>query len=308
MFKKLTVCLPTYNRKAFIEKQIEFFESELASDESLLNQVNFIVADNSSTDKTVDFLQNKKDSNKVFEVIFNDHNLGLVGNVIKLLRESQSEYVWFVSDDDELRSGILKWVLGTITEHNNLNFVYLNYLIAGKKAVNKNHGLHLDSRKMAMGIFDEGYGSLVFMTACIYKKNNLNELSDLEMFEWLSAPLLYSFYSCSKGGAYVSGEAWIKFRTGNASYASLKRILKLKFEEYIPILESLDRYGYEKKDILCSIQNFLKNQSHAHFLYNFINFKNSLRIYRNYYNLTILLNLPRIIVSYAITIVSKPKH
>ena len=117
------------------------------------------------------------------------------------------------------------------------------------------------------------------------------------MFNSLSAPLLYSFYSCTKGSIYLTNESWLNYRHGGASYASFKTVSKLKFEEFIPILESLPTFGYDKKEVRKTIKTFFKKQSHAHFLYNFINFPKSFRLYK-YYTLKTVFKFPVNILSY----------
>lgn len=298
MNKVLTVCLPTYNRLNFIKRQLQFFESEILANKTLLERINFIVADNCSNDGTIEFFKEIKNAKPFFNFTFNQKNLGLVGNIINLLHLSQTEYVWFVSDDDEIEAGVLIKILDIIDKHNGVNFIYLNYLINKKKGFVKDQGFFKEPKKVALELFNEGYGSLVFMTSCVYKKNNLLELSNSKMFSLLSAPMFYSFYSLSKGNAYITGKAWINFRMGHASYAGFKRNLKLKFEEYISILEALPSMGYDEIEVNKTIRHFFKYQSHSHLLYSFVNFSNSIKLYKKYYTFKSLLLLPSNIINY----------
>ena len=135
------------------------------------------------------------------------------------------------------------------------------------------------------------------MTACVYKRNNILELKDDNMFTWISSPMLFSFYSCSKGPIYIIEEPMIIFNPGNASYAGLKRVFKIKFEEYIKILEKLEDFDYNRNDVCNTIKTFFKKQSHSHFLYNFINLKKSIRLYK-YYNLETIVYFPVNIINY----------
>ena len=279
MDKILTVCIPTFNRSSFIKKQMSFFQDQIKKNESIIEKVAFVVADNASTDSTVNFLSQYRQNNNFFEYFVNPSNLGLVGNIGALLNASDTEYVWFVSDDDKLKDGVTEEVIKIINQYNRPEFIFLNYSSYGKKGFNGKSGYRSDSKEAALEVFQESYGSLVFMTACVYKRKHLLELSKNKMFMWLSAPMLYSFYSCAKGPVFLCKDYWVYFNPGNASYSGLKRILKLKFEEYIPILESLVSFGYNSKLVQEAISGFFEHQSHAHLLYNFINFN-----YRNYWN------------------------
>ena len=295
--KKLTICLPTYNRYKFIKNQLAFFNNEFNDNKSLNEKVEFIVADNASNDCTADFLAQYKKENNFFNYVVNSENLGLVGNIVHLLNLAKTEYVWFVSDDDELNHGVVQQVVEIIENHNNPEYIFLNFLVFGNKNFTGKCGLREDSKKAALEVYREDYGSLILMTACIHKKNNLLEIQDNDMFKWLSAPLLYSFYSCSKGSIYLTNESWLNYRHGGASYASFKTVSKLKFEEFIPILESLPKFGYDKKEVKKTIKIFFKKQSHAHFLYNFINLSKSLRLYK-YYSIKTFFKFPVNVLSY----------
>jgi len=301
--KKLTIGLPTYNRLNYVKKQLSFFKGEIKNNKEIQEKVNFIVADNASTDQTPLFLSDYKSKNDFFDYVINPSNLGLVGNVVKLLDLSTTEYVWFVSDDDDLAPGIVTKVLEILVSNPKIEFIFLNYSFFNRKGFMGKTGLRFDSKKATFDVFREHYGSLVLITACVHKRKNLNELSSNSMFKWLSGPLLYSFFSGTKGPIYLTEDIWINYRTGDASYAGFKTISKLKFEEYVPILESLPKFGYDKNETKKTIQIFFQKQSHAHLLYIGINFKNALRLYK-YYTFKAILNMPLHILQYTKRIIS----
>lgn len=297
MNKILTVCIPTFNRIDFLKKQMSFFQSQIKKNDKILEKVAFIVSDNASIDNSAKYLSQYRKNNNFFEFIVNSSNLGLVGNIAALLNSAGTDYVWFVSDDDELKDGVLEEVIKIIHQNNRPEFVFMNYSLFGKKGFNGKAGYRVDSKEAALEVFQEAYGSLVFMSACVYKRRHLLDLAKNKMFTWLSAPMLYSFYSCAKGPVFLSEDYWVYFNSNNASYSGLKRILKLKFEEYIAILESLVSFGYDAKSVKKTISIFFESQAHAHFLYNFIDFKHSLPLYR-YYSLKTMIKMPVNIVSF----------
>lgn len=285
MLKKLTICIPTYNRLSFLKKQINFLNSEIKQNKSLLNHINFIICDNASEDDTGIFLEELTNENDFFECHLNTENLGLIGNVNKLLSLSKTDFVWFLSDDDEIEKGGLTQVIDIISNYNNLNFIFLNLHVNGKKSFIPNSGLISNSKKVAIEIFDESYGSLVLISSCIYKRENLNKLKEHRFFDNLLSPLLYSFYCCSVGDIYIFEKPLVNFRTNNASYYSFKRNLKLKFEGYVQILESFTEFGYDKKEINSLIKNFIKNHSTSHFIYMFLNFSNAIWLLKKHYSI-----------------------
>lgn len=294
--KKLTICIPTYNRKIYLTNQLLFLYKQVSKNNDILDFVEFIVSDNASNDGTHEILKELQEKYKFFKYHINTSNLGLIGNVNLLLNLSQTEYVWFISDDDKIRDGVIEEILKIINT-NQPSFIFINYILNKNKAYRGTTGYRTDSRKAALEIFREQYGSLVFITACVYKRVHLLEIKNFQMSTWLSAPLYFSFFSLSKGSAYITRQTWITFTPNNASYAGLKRILKLKFEEYLTILEYLPQMEYQEKEVSKTIKIFFEKQSHAHFLYNFVSFSNSLRLYK-YYNFKTLIKLPFNILSY----------
>lgn len=294
----LTICIPTYNRMLFLKKQLDFFYKQLENKPNIQNQVKFIVSDNASTDNTLSMLETWDKKSLFFDHYSNEENYGLVGNIKVSLNRSTTEYVWFVSDDDELKEGIIEKVLDVLN-NDFPEFLFINYSNGNTRKIGYTGlgGLILDSKTTALNIYNESYGSLVFMTSCVYKRKNILELNNDSMSSWISVPLLYSFYSCAKGPMYIIKEPMVIFNPGNASYAGTKRVLKIKFEEYIKVLEKLEAFGYNRKEVLKTIKTFLKKQSHSHFLYNFVNPRNSVRLYK-YYNLSTIVNFPVNIINY----------
>ena len=174
--KKLTICIPTYNRLKFIEKQLGFFKDEFENNKLILKDVEFIVADNASNDDTALFLSEYKNKHQFFDYQINPTNLGLVGNVVNLLNLAKTEYVWFVSDDDDLKPGVVEKILEIIQNNDNPELIFLNYSLNGNSGFTGKEGLRVDSKEAVLDVFREFYGSLVLITACVYKRKNLNEL------------------------------------------------------------------------------------------------------------------------------------
>lgn len=295
--KVLTICIPTYNRSELVKKQMEFFKNEVENDNSILKKVKFIVGDNASTDNTIQLVREVNQIHPFFDLISNKINLGLIGNVINLLNLSYTEYIWFVSDDDYLRKGIVLEVLNLIEKHKDLNFIFLNYENNGRNGYTGDTGFFENSKGTALKIFDEAYGSLVFLTSCIYRRDNLIEISDNYFYNKLSSPLFYSFYSCSKGNIFVTQKTWVVFRRGNASYKGIKNFLILKFDNYVPILENLTNYGYNKEDVIKSIKSFFIIQSHSYFLYFFVRPLRAFLLLK-YISIKALIYFPKNILSY----------
>lgn len=93
---KLSVIVVTYNHEKYIRQAIE----------SILNQkVDFqykiIIADDASTDKTPQIIKEfqKNYPDKIFP-IFNEKNLGVLKNVLNIMKHIQTDFIAFLDGDD----------------------------------------------------------------------------------------------------------------------------------------------------------------------------------------------------------------
>ncbi len=127
MKKKLSICIPTYNREGKLRLQIQFLLNELSSlDAPLRDLVEIIVSDNASTDGTAQFMNGLFHNN--VQYYCNKENEGIVANAYKVVGYADGEFIWVVGDDDILNKGVLGRVFEIIYEYPNLNFIYLNHL------------------------------------------------------------------------------------------------------------------------------------------------------------------------------------
>ena len=158
----LTICIPTYNRKNYLENQLAFFQKQVENNPNILQKVRFIVSDNASTDDTCKMLESWDKSLCFFDYYRNDKNLGLVGNIIASLKRSTTDYVWFVSDDDQLKEGIIERVLDALI--NSIpEFLFINY---SKVIIQKK--LDLQVREVCMLIQE--------VPLSIFSKNHMDHL------------------------------------------------------------------------------------------------------------------------------------
>ena len=98
---KLTIAIPTYNRKKIIVESLEKMH-----DSKVLNDIglDFIVSDNGSDDGTYDALldfKNRRECHNL-QIIGSDKNYGFTANLKKVLFESSSKYTVIISDEDPI--------------------------------------------------------------------------------------------------------------------------------------------------------------------------------------------------------------
>jgi glycosyltransferase involved in cell wall biosynthesis len=97
---KLTIAIPTYNRKQTLFELLQQFELILGSISSSF-VIDFIIFDNSDTDETEIALKDLTSIGKS-KLMYKKHpkNLGYDGNIFDLYLNATGDYVWFFGDDD----------------------------------------------------------------------------------------------------------------------------------------------------------------------------------------------------------------
>lgn len=103
MKKLLTIAIPTYNRADQLNESIRDLLKVLPG------ECRILVSDNGSTDNTHEIcLKYSRFEN--FNFIESEKNEGYDRNVLKLLENVTTDYIWFLSDDDRITGDLLSIV------------------------------------------------------------------------------------------------------------------------------------------------------------------------------------------------------
>ena len=110
----LTICIPTYNRVERVTNCVRRIVSECKSDE-----IEILVGDNASTDGTEEEIAKIKDSR--LRYYKNKSNLGIAGNLLKIIKEANGDFIYIHWDDDLMELSTIPWILETIKKNQSLN-------------------------------------------------------------------------------------------------------------------------------------------------------------------------------------------
>lgn len=102
---KLSICISTLNRAAFIGKTIDSIASQLTDECELL------ILDNASTDGTQQLLSERAQRDKRIRYVRKETNDGLDRNYDQAIELSRGEYCWPMADDDLFKPGAVAAVL-----------------------------------------------------------------------------------------------------------------------------------------------------------------------------------------------------
>ena len=98
----LSVLIANYNHARYL---LEALEAILAQS---YRPVEIIVADDASTDNSVEIIQSFARENSLIRLVRNDQNIGVVLNGNRLLELASGEYVYFAAADDRVLPGLFE--------------------------------------------------------------------------------------------------------------------------------------------------------------------------------------------------------
>lgn len=174
----LSIVIPTYNRVKFLETTINCFMKQIADGE-LGDEVEIVVGNDASSDGTRDYLNRLEKSCKFVMVINNASNLGLSGNVEKLIDKARGKYIWLFGEDDLIIDKSIKRIMQAI-ETNDPNYILintsnilsfddrnLNYKIVDENRLNLHEDIFIDN-------FEKEKGTLLKVKNWLYLTNLLS--------------------------------------------------------------------------------------------------------------------------------------
>ena len=94
--KLLSICIPTYNRRSFLEEAVQ------SALKIYRPQVEIIISDNCSSDDTEEYCSQLVNKYPFIKYNRNEKNLGPDGNFLWLLQNATGKYIQILSDDDSV--------------------------------------------------------------------------------------------------------------------------------------------------------------------------------------------------------------
>jgi abequosyltransferase len=113
--KKLTIAIPTYNRKEAITSKVNEISSYITN-QNLSEQIELLIVDNCSSEYNIyEILGHEKETSFV-NVQKNSGNIGAGSNFLRCLELANSEYVWLLGDDEILDLSYLENLATTLQD------------------------------------------------------------------------------------------------------------------------------------------------------------------------------------------------
>lgn len=118
--KKLSICIPTYNRSAFLDVLLESLVDQISAS-GRGDEIEVLVSDNASPDNTPAIGAKYQTAIRYWR---NAENIGPDANFLKLFGEACGKFIWLPGDDDTVRPDTLQYILRMIDEQD-FDYLYL---------------------------------------------------------------------------------------------------------------------------------------------------------------------------------------
>ena len=278
----LTVSIPTYNREHHLDRQLDWAVRSIAG---RWEQVELIVSDNGSRDNTSGVCERwKQQTHGQLRVFRHPRNLGLALNALHCIQQANGQYVWLISDDDEIVDGAFDWVLQTLSNSKELSFIHLNGMMKEKKgkiALESVYSFKRDRyENPGIFLFQECLRQSplsIGLTGSIYRSQIVKTALERwpGMKDNLAFPVFLAGYAASRGGMLVRAEPSWAFIDGTTSFKSMWPVVDFYLlpEVYIKLINE----GYQEEFMRARI---LSNLNFIRFMLKFpIQFLKSIKLY-----------------------------
>ncbi len=120
----LSVCIPTYNRPKDFEKCLKNIIPQIT------DEVEVVIRDDSPDDETEKITRSLLEGSGIRYRYVHGEKIGLDAANLFLIENASGRYIWWFSDDDEMKEGAIAHVLRIIRAHPEISFIWANFMIA----------------------------------------------------------------------------------------------------------------------------------------------------------------------------------
>lgn len=254
MEKKLSICIPTYNRRKFLERNINALLPQLTDD------IEVIISNNCSTDDTEEYCKTL-DSRIAYHK--QPENIGPDGNFLWLLENANGKYILILSDDDYFEDGAVARLinylegkelgLGIINSRSLLNDGSLTDLYFGI-------GEDIEYSEEQIAEFIEKIGTqLILISALVFNRNLLKKVDNKSQYDntnLLQTCVAFKCLEFNKKTALIRSVACVVDDGNRSGYNFYKVFIKNWHDALFKIGLSA---GFPKKGLVRTYNNTLKH-------------------------------------------------
>ena len=188
----LSICIPTYNRKNYLEKLITQLVQLIISKNL---DIEICVSDNCSEDGTWEFLKEIAVKHPAFIIHQQDRNIGADRNHIAVANLAASKWILVMGDDDLIVEANLINLLEELPSLEKYDFVLLNTKISAEQNLfNLDHGVLTYSqlkKSLKKSTTEYGFIGSHLMSKKVAVEKNKRDLKDMKAWSGFST-FIYS--------------------------------------------------------------------------------------------------------------------
>lgn len=235
---KLSICIATFNRAAFIGATLDSIIPQMTSD------CEIVVSDNASTDDTENVVAEYTRRFDRLRYIRQDTNIGPDRNFDCTVQLARGEYCWLMPDDDLMKPGAVARVLQALRRDLSLIIVNMEFRDVSMSRVLQRSSLDFDSDRfygrdeMDRLFLEVDEDRIMYIGGMIIKRAIWLARDRERYYDSLFVYVGAIFQAPLPGGALVIAEPLISNRLGNTqSYSS--KMIEIVFVTWPSLVESL---------------------------------------------------------------------
>lgn len=224
----LSICIPTYNRAAFLKELLPEVLGQIAR--VLSGEVELVISDNASTDGTSEYLRSIDNAHLRWWT--NDENIGGDRNFLKCVAEAKGKYVWLFGDDDVLPKDSVARVLDFLRRESPALLISVDSDVEPR--------LYSDYRSLLKDEGDDFALAHTLISANVFKR----ELFDMDLAVdklWVQYAHMFGIMSRMPGRAIGAMPRFVDTRPVRAEFAKYPSCLCVKQAIYMWFLAK--RFG-----------------------------------------------------------------
>jgi len=240
---KVSIITVTFNCISVINDCLESIKAQEYKD------IEHIVVDGASTDKTLSLLNAKRDQ---IQVLISEKDKGIYDAMNKGINLAKGDIIGFLNSDDIYASNnVLSKVASLFNNNPMLDACYADLVYTNKFDTSKNIR-YWKSNKFIPGSFSKGWcppHPTFFVRRAVYERLGIFNLNysisaDVE--------LMMRFIEVNKINICYVPEVWVKMRMGGLSNSNFKNIFKQNLE----VLNALNKHDRPKNFFMFFIYKF----------------------------------------------------
>jgi glycosyltransferase involved in cell wall biosynthesis len=231
MSKLLCIAIPTYNRAAALDRQLETISRTLAGHEA---SCQLVISDNASSDYTPEVVERWRSHfvarGVPFDALRNARNMGPLPNIRQCIARADARFTWVVGDDDQVSDRALPWLVDTLTRDPDLASVVMNFSTSGASTLPRcfdfGGDLNESGRAVVTRCLQQRPWGLAFITAQVYR----TEYAQAAYWLWPEGASNYDYQIfitaavALQGRSYATQEVLVDYVTGQNVYHKDPRI------------------------------------------------------------------------------------